>query len=136
MGQVLEHKHLIINATIKNPPVEKDIPFMVDWFKELVEDIHMKILMGPYVVYSHMEGNRGFTGVTIIETSHIAMHLWDECVPAKMKLDVYTCSTLDIATIFEKLKVFSPIDVDYIFIDRDEGISILKNGELTYEHKG
>lgn len=133
MEHVLEHKHLVVRANIKTPPLEKDIPFMIDWFKELVEDINMKILMGPYVVYSNMEGNRGFTGVTIIETSHIALHLWDECQPAMMQLDVYTCSTLDVETIFEKIKVFSPIDVDYVFLDRDKGISILNNGVLNYE---
>ena len=26
----------------------------------------------------HMPGNRGITAVAIIETSHIAMHIWDE----------------------------------------------------------
>lgn len=133
MGTILEHKHLIVNATIKTPPVKKDLPFMEEWFRELVEDIGMKILMGPYVIYSEMEGNRGFTGVTVIETSHAALHVWDECVPAKMKLDVYTCSSLNIVTIFEKIKVFSPIDIDYLFIDRDDGISILKNGIITHE---
>ena len=134
MTHVLEHKHLIVNATISTPPIEKDVPFMVEWFRELVEDINMKILMGPYVVYSNMVGNRGFTGVTIIETSHIAMHIWDECKPAKMKLDVYTCSSLDIKTIFEKIKVFAPIDIDYLYIDRDEGISILKDGDIVHEN--
>lgn len=135
MGQILEHKHLIVNATIITPPLKKDVPFMVEWFKELIEDIGMKILMGPYVVYSDMVGNRGFTGVTVIETSHAALHCWDECEPAKMKLDIYTCSTLQIETIFEKIKVFSPIDIDYLFIDRDHGITILKNGVITNELK-
>lgn len=132
MGYVLEHKHLVVNATIKTPPLEKDLPFMQEWFKELIEDIGMKILMGPYVVYSNMEHNRGFTGAAIIETSHIVLHAWDECIPAKIKLDVYTCSTLDIETIFEKIKVFSPIDIDYLFIDRDEKISVLKDGVVSY----
>lgn len=98
---------------------------MEEWFKELIEDIGMKILMGPYLVYSDMENNRGFTGVAVIETSHIAMHIWDECEPAKMKLDVYTCSTLDVDTIMKKLASFSPIDIEYLFIDRDEEIRIL-----------
>lgn len=136
MGQILEHKQLILNATIKTPPLEKDVPFMVEWFKELVEDINMKILMGPYVVYSNMIGNRGFTGVTVIETSHAALHVWDECVPAKMKLDVYTCSELQVDIILEKIKTFYPIDIDYMLIDRDNNITILevmKNGVITHE---
>ena len=28
-----------------------------------------------------MEGNRGITGIAVIETSHIAIHVWDEFNP-------------------------------------------------------
>jgi hypothetical protein len=31
-------------------------------------------MMGPYVKYSDMPGNRGITGGAIIETSHVVMH--------------------------------------------------------------
>jgi S-adenosylmethionine/arginine decarboxylase-like enzyme len=68
--------------------------------KQLVDKIGMNILMGPYAVYSDMEGNQGLTAVTIIETSHIALHVWDEAEPALMQLDVYTCSALDINDVF------------------------------------
>ena len=33
--------------------------------------------MGLYVKYCKMEGNRGITGIAVIETSHIAIHVWD-----------------------------------------------------------
>lgn len=135
MNKPLLHKHLIINATINNAPTEKDLPFMVEWFKEVIEDINMNILMGPFVTYSNMIGNRGFTGVTIIETSHAALHTWDECSPAIMKLDIYTCSELEINIIFDKIKVFSPVDIDYLYIDRDKGISVIKNGEYRNENR-
>ena len=39
-----------------------------------------------------MPGNRGVTAFAIIETSHIAMHIWDEPNPALVQLDVYTCA--------------------------------------------
>ena len=69
MGAILEHKHLIIRAELKNPP--KCAEAIQDWMKVLVDKIGMKILMGPYAVYSDMVGNQGLTAVTIIETSHI-----------------------------------------------------------------
>ena len=89
----------------------------------------MKILMGPYAVYSDMVGNRGLTAVTIIETSHIAMHVWDEVDPALMQLDVYTCSTLDIEDVFEALKEFDPILIEYKYIDREHELKLLDHGE-------
>jgi S-adenosylmethionine/arginine decarboxylase-like enzyme len=49
----------------------------------------MKVFMGPYVKYCNMPGNRGITAIAIIETSHIAMHIWDEPKPALMQMDVY-----------------------------------------------
>jgi S-adenosylmethionine/arginine decarboxylase-like enzyme len=49
--------------------------------KQFIEEIGMKVMMGPYVKYSHMVGNRGITGAAIIETSHIVMHVWDEPEP-------------------------------------------------------
>ena len=45
MGQILEHKHLIIRAELKNPP--KCAEAIQDWMKLLVDKIDMKILMGP-----------------------------------------------------------------------------------------
>ena len=85
--------------------------------------------MGPYAVYSDMVGNRGLTAVTIIETSHIAMHVWDEVDPALMQLDVYTCSTLDIEDVFEALKEFDPILIEYKYIDREHELKLLDHGE-------
>ncbi len=126
MGQILEHKHLIIRAELHNPP--KCAEAIQDWMKILVDKIGMKILMGPYAVYSDMVGNRGLTAVTIIETSHIAMHVWDEVEPALMQLDVYTCSTLNIDDVFEALSEFSPHHVEYKYIDREHDLTLIDKG--------
>ena len=85
--------------------------------------------MGPYAVYSDMIGNRGLTAVTIIETSHIAMHVWDEGYPALMQLDVYTCSTLDIEDVFDALKEFDPMMIEYKYIDREHELIVLDHGK-------
>lgn len=126
MTKVLEHKHLIVRAELTNPPT-CDIEIQ-DWMKKLVDTIGMKILMGPYAIYSDMVGNRGLTAVTIIETSHIAMHVWDEDNPAIMQLDVYTCSTLNIEDVFEALDEFVPTHVQYKYIDRENELTLLSTG--------
>lgn len=117
---MLEHKHLIIRAEVNNPPIDED--WACKWISELVSDIDMKILMGPYAKYLDVAGNRGLTCVTIIETSHIAMHVWDETSPALMQLDVYTCGSLDINKVFEKIKIFDPSKIEYKFLDRENGL--------------
>ena len=126
MGPILEHKHLIIRAELNNPP--KCAEAIQDWMKSLVDKIGMKILMGPYAIYSDMVGNRGLTAVTIIETSHIAMHVWDEVDPALMQLDVYTCSTLNIADVFAALGEFEPHHVEYKYIDREHDLTLIDRG--------
>lgn len=129
MGAILEHKHLIIRAELKNPP--KCAEAIQDWMKLLVDKIGMKILMGPYAIYSDMVGNQGLTAVTIIETSHIAMHVWDEVDPALMQLDVYTCSTLNIEDVFETLGDFAPVNVQYKYIDREHDLTLLDKGVIS-----
>jgi S-adenosylmethionine/arginine decarboxylase-like enzyme len=126
MGQILEHKHLIVRAELGNPPTCDES--IQDWMRSLVNIIDMKILMGPYAVYSDMPGNRGLTAVTIIETSHIAMHVWDEVDPALMQLDVYTCSKLNILDVFAALEIFDPRHVEYKYIDREHNLALIDTG--------
>lgn len=116
----LYHKHLIIRTEVNNPPV--DPVWTTTWLAQLVQKIGMKILMGPYTTYCEIEGNRGLTGVVIIETSHIALHSWDEANPAMIQLDVYTCGPLDTALIFEELKIFDPVKVEYKYLDREHNL--------------
>lgn len=123
LAHVLEHKHLIVRAELNNPPY---MPHEIkDWMRKLVDKIGMNILMGPYAIYSDMEGNQGLTAVTIIETSHIAMHVWDEVEPALMQLDVYTCSTLNIEDVFAAIEEFEPVKVEYKYIDRENSLTLL-----------
>jgi len=83
----------------------------------------MKLFMGPYVKYCHMEGNRGITAVAIIETSHIAMHIWDEVSPSLMQFDVYSCGELDVKDICDKIKEdFDVSKIEYKFLNRETGL--------------
>ena len=128
MNKILEHKHLIVRAELNEPPYNAtDIKI---WMKHLVDKIGMKVLMGPYAVYSYMEGNKGLTAVTIIETSHIALHVWDEATPALMQLDVYTCSALDINDVFAAIEQFEPTKIEYKYIDREHELTLLDRGHI------
>jgi S-adenosylmethionine/arginine decarboxylase-like enzyme len=128
LSKLLEHKHLIVRAELNNPPYS---PHEIkEWMRTLVKKIDMNILMGPYAVYSDMVGNQGLTAVTIIETSHIAMHVWDEVEPGLMQLDVYTCSELNIDDVFEAIEEFEPVKVEYKYIDREYGLTLLDNGTI------
>jgi S-adenosylmethionine/arginine decarboxylase-like enzyme len=93
-----------------------------EWLQELVDRIGMKVLSGPYAEYVHVPGNRGVTGLVIIETSHIAMHVWDEEQPGLMQLDVYTCGPLDPDIVFDALDEFVPVKVEYKYLDREHGL--------------
>ncbi len=117
----LVHKHIIIRSEVLNPPVKeeqasKDV-------KDLIERIGMKLLMGPFAKYVTMPGNRGLTVASIIETSHIVLHSWDETDPAIVQLDVYTCGEFDPRTVFEWLEEkYNPVKIDYKYIDREHYI--------------
>ena len=116
----LVHKHLIVRAEVKQPP--KDETRAKEFLKELIEGINMKILFGPEAKYVDIVGNRGLTCFAIIETSHVVMHTWDECDPAMIQLDVYTCGALDTNVVFDFLKQFDPIKIDYKFLDRESDL--------------
>ena len=120
-NSLLVHKHLIVRAEAIKPPKDEDQ--LKEWMKEFVESIDMKIFMGPYVKYCNMPGNRGITAVAIIETSHIAMHIWDEVNPALMQFDVYSCGELDVENICNKIKEdFEITKIEYKFLNRETGL--------------
>ena len=116
------HKHLIIRAEVNSPITsEKEIK---KWLRNVVKKIDMKIIKGPYASYVQKEGNRGITGVVMIETSHIAIHVWDEDRPALVQCDVYSCAEFSSN---EVLAEFVPMDVtkiDHILLNRANELEI------------
>ncbi|QLF88057.1 S-adenosylmethionine decarboxylase [Pelagibacter phage Eistla EXVC025P] len=120
---MLEHKHIIIRATVKKPPVQVDV--IKQWVRNLVEKLNMKPLGDTVSVYVDKKGNRGLTCLQAIETSHIAFHSWDEDKPAVVQLDVYTCSHLNKQTVFDALEKFEPIKINYLTLDREKYLNII-----------
>lgn len=122
---MLVHKHLLVRAEISNPISNEST--ISDWLKNLISDIGMKILYGPVSVYCDKKGNQGITAFSLIETSHVALHIWDEGTPAMLQLDVYTCSELETDLVLKSLDLFHPLKIDYKFLDREKGFIEVEN---------
>ncbi len=126
---MLFHKHLLVNAKVNNPmnTEEQGIEFL----KDLVNQIDMKIIKGPFASYVDKDGNKGLTAIVMIETSHIAFHIWDEVDPGLVQFDLYTCGQLDldkVMSIFKKS--FDVVKLDYMLFDRENGFVEESSGHI------
>jgi S-adenosylmethionine/arginine decarboxylase-like enzyme len=112
------HKHILVRAMVKNPP--QDEPSVILWLAGLVEFLGMKVVKGPFASYIDVRGNRGMTAAVMIETSHIAFHVWDEQDPSLLQFDIYTCGSLDTEGVLKQInKFFECESYEYIVYDRE-----------------
>ena len=126
MSDVIRHKHLIIRAETKKTP--EDPKWLHSWLVQLVGDIGMEICQGPITAYVDVPGNKGLTGVVIIETSHIAVHIWDEVNPGLLQMDVYSCADFNPQDIFDKIEeAFEPVKLEYKFLDREKSLTTIES---------
>ena len=126
-----KHKHLIIRAEVIRPITsEKEIK---KWLRKLVKKIEMNIIKGPYASYVSKEGNRGITGIVMIETSHIAMHVWDEISPALVQCDVYSCAEFSSSEVLMEFAVMEPTKIEHILLDRAEEIVTITQPNSIYQ---
>lgn len=116
----LVHKHLIIRAEVDVAPFNEE--WTIEWLRDIVKKLDMKVCAGPIAKYVEMVGNRGLTAVVIIETSHIAIHCWDEPMPNLIQFDVYSCGEFDPKVILDELEQFGIRKVEYKFLDREHGL--------------
>jgi S-adenosylmethionine/arginine decarboxylase-like enzyme len=118
------HNHILLNGHVSNPP--KDIEATKEWLRQLVKDIDMKLIQGPYASYVDAPGNRGLTATVMIETSHIALHVWDEDSPALIQFDLYTCSTLPVMKVIDSVNKFMGLlDYRYMVMERRDGFNVV-----------
>jgi S-adenosylmethionine/arginine decarboxylase-like enzyme len=118
------HNHVLINGYTLLPPTDEEKTKV--WMQALVDSIGMKTIQGPFASYVTKEGNRGLTAVVMIETSHIAMHVWDEADPAFMQFDLYTCSTLPVEKVVKNLEDhFGLFNHSVLVLERSEGFKIV-----------
>ena len=114
------HKHLLVNAKVNNPINSEQQA--IDFLTDLVNRIDMKIIKGPFASYVDKPGNRGLTAIVMIETSHIAFHIWDELDPALVQFDLYTCGKLDLDQVLVAFgETFNIVKMDYNLYDRENG---------------
>ena len=85
----------------------------------------MNIIKGPYASYVTKEGNRGVTGVVMIETSHIAIHVWDETTPALVQCDVYSCAEFSSNEVLAEFIEMEVTKINHIMLDRADEIKTI-----------
>ena len=124
----LQHKHLLVRAEVNSPPL-KDFDVKSE-LESLVRHIDMKILAGPMTAWCPVEGNVGWSGTVIIETSSITFHSWTESHYPVIQLDVYSCKDFDVSTVLLWLRQFDPERIDYKFLDREMGFKEIINDRL------
>ena len=125
---MLEHKHLLIRSEVKKPLAnEQDT---INWLTKLVKKIDMNVLAGPYASTVSKKGNKGLSGVVIIDTSHIAIHTWDETDPALIQLDVYSCKHFKKSDVVECLEELQPLTIDYKYFDRETNFKEIPKNEI------
>ena len=123
------HNHLLLNGYTYTPPTSCEDT--VIWMAEFVKKIGMKTLQGPFASYVDVEGNKGLTCVVMIETSHIAFHIWDEEDPGTLQFDLYTCGQLDLDEVLETLyERFVTVSMDYQVYDRAVGFVLEQQGSM------
>lgn len=124
------HNQLLVNGFTHS--ALKSEKSAVEWMQSLVDSIDMKTIQGPYASYVEKEGNRGLTCVVMIETSHIALHIWDEPNPAEIQFDLYTCGLLPVDQILGKLEEeLGLFNYRYMVLERETGFNVLEVGDRS-----
>lgn len=116
----LVHQHLLVRAEVSEPIVSVEVA--KEWLVKLVDEIGMVITKsgGPHVDYVDKPGNAGIAGIVMIETSHCALHIWDQLNPPLVQLDVYSCSQFDENKVLKMLESMKPTKVNYFTFDRSQ----------------
>lgn len=119
------HKHLLLRGMIFDAPSDEQV--VIDWLQHFVQMIGMKVVQGPFASMILEEGNRGLTASVMIETSHIAFHIWDEEKPSLLQFDLYTCSELDVPFVLSVIeKFFEFQEYQYLVLDREKGFKVIQ----------
>jgi S-adenosylmethionine/arginine decarboxylase-like enzyme len=121
------HNQLLINGYTNNAITSE--AEAVEWMQSLVDSINMKTIQGPYASYVTKDGNKGLTCVVMIETSHIALHVWDEPDPAEIQFDLYTCGELPVQDVINNLESsLGLFNYKYLVLEREVGFNQVMSG--------
>lgn len=135
----LKHKHLIISLSCKYPPKDHE---EVEAFQSfLIKRVGMKIAhadtlpKNPMAYFCDTPGNMGVTGVGILETSHTAIHIWEEEFPAKLEFDLYSCADFEVEHVVAMMMTFDIIEGNFYVLDRDKRLKIIDSGIIKSDGK-
>lgn len=125
------HLHLICRGKCLNPPKQEKV--LDEWLTELVHIVDMNILIKPKSIYVDNEpGNEGITGTVVLSTSHASIHIWDRQDPAILQFDIYSCAPFNVEEVISHLQKFQLTELQWIRIDRNDGLNITDQGELEF----
>jgi S-adenosylmethionine decarboxylase len=128
------HKHLILNATVKNPI--NDEKSCNEWLEKLVDIVDMDILIPPHSKYCDIPGNEGVTGTVVITTSHMSIHIWPQQPNPYIRMDVYSCKDFDSKKIVDFVDSTMGISKgSFVVIDRNQEVlplNFLESGTFGY----
>jgi S-adenosylmethionine/arginine decarboxylase-like enzyme len=135
----LTHKHLLMNLLVESPP--RDHEELEAWLSFLIKRVDMKIAKAPTLpknpmaYYCNTLGNQGATGTGILETSHTAVHTWDDAFPYKFDFDLYSCSDFGVEKVLTLCQCFDIIGGNYIVLNRNDQIKIVEYGDIGEDGK-
>ena len=87
----------------------------------------------PQSYYCDKNGNRGITGIVILETSNCAVHTWTEDAPAKFEFDLYSCADFNPMEVLDLIDIFGIIRYNSILINREHGLEILETYQPSFK---
>ena len=122
----VDHKHIIVGASIRQPPVKTDM--VTDWLTRMVDAVGMKLVLGPFAHYCTAENNEGIAGICAIETSHCSIHVWDKEEVPYLRFDLYSCSAFNVEQVLELIQEFDCYFYEWVLIDRNTGIERIDHG--------
>lgn len=131
---MLAHRHLILAVDCKYPP--KDAEEAEYFIQFLIKRVDMSVAKDPSLVknphsyYCRIPGNEGVTATGILETSHCALHTWNNEYPAKFQFDLYSCKEFDIPFVIDLVNSFGIMGGTYMVLDRDTNLKVLESGIL------
>jgi S-adenosylmethionine/arginine decarboxylase-like enzyme len=127
----IKHLHLMVRAEVTK--VIETEESAKQWLVELVDMIDMKIAAGPISKYINMVGNEGITAAVSVETSHIALHIWEKTDPMILQFDLYTCGELDHIKVLDHLREsFGISRMKWQYLDRAEDFKIIDKSSYVW----
>ena len=129
------HLHLIVQATIKNPPQEHECEKVSNFMNDMVDHVRMRVMIPPATAWCADAGNEGITSIVVLTTSHAVVHIWNMPEPydSKFEFDLYSCSAFTPEEVIAKIQEsWDVTSIYYKFLDRENNLQELASGKINF----